>query len=76
MKLTEAEQRELNLLQSYVKSVFPMSPEQHKRQEILIKKACHNNCLNPQCKGFEGTDLQQICPLCGTALYKNPEHEK
>lgn len=70
MKLTEKEQQEVNYLRNLQQGYVPISKEMDERLKYLNKKEFHNCCSNPSCTGYEGTEDETECPLCGFVLLK------
>jgi hypothetical protein len=71
MKLTEQELQELAYLQGLtVSTEVPMLQEQQDRLRYLNLKEIHNNCSNPSCEGYEGSEYESKCHKCGFKLLK------
>lgn len=70
MTLTEKEQVEINLLRQEQKECLYMPKMYFERLEYLQKKQWHNCCLNPKCTGYEGMEIETVCPKCKSILYK------
>lgn len=72
MKLTEREQCERAYLQDLQKSrIIPMMQTDYDRLCELNMKEAHNNCSNPRCTGYEGTNGETHCPKCNFKLVKS-----
>ena len=70
MKLDDKEQQEINLLHEMQRSNMPLSPFRYDRLIYLHRKEFHNCCSNPKCTGYEGTEIETICPKCQSELFK------
>jgi hypothetical protein len=71
MKLTTQEQHELDCLREYKKSrTIHMTQLQRERLLYLNRKDVRNCCSNPHCAGYEGKENENICPKCGSNLFK------
>ena len=71
MQLTNEETHELKHLQWLKSSTsIPVSQEQFDRIKYLGNKRYHNECGNPQCDGYCGTDEETRCPKCKGKLMK------
>lgn len=42
----------------------------YERMRELTEKMNHNACLNASCSGYQGTEIETICPKCEHKLYK------
>jgi hypothetical protein len=71
MKLTIREQQELDHLRESKKSrTIPMTQLQHERLTYLNRKEVRHCCSNAHCTGYEGKENENICPKCGSKLFK------
>lgn len=69
MKLTSSEEQERLELQK-PSTKIPMSPKDYNRLKYLNNKYWHNECSNPRCLGYLGTDQETDCPICLKELNK------
>jgi len=74
MKLSAEELEEhKNLIKYKTYLARFMSQKEQDRLLYLNNKIIHNSCINPKCKGYEGTEKEIICPFCQNKLFKfNP----
>lgn len=70
MKLTTSEQDELNRLIDMKSSKTAMMQYQFERMNYLKFKSLKNTCPNTRCIGYDGSDLDVVCPNCGRMLIK------
>lgn len=71
MKLSQDEKNEMKYLSGLtVGFPRPMLQEERKRLEFLNAKQWHNECSNPHCNGYEGSNDEMNCPKCGYELLK------
>ena len=70
MELSDKEINQRMHLIALQKSRTSMMQEDYDRLKYLNKKDLHNNCKNPQCIGYEGSELETNCPYCKGELFK------
>ncbi len=72
MKLTEKEEQERIYLEGLKSSrTIVMMQNDQDRLKFLNAKEFHNCCPNPQCTGYDGSDIETICPICNSNLIKS-----